>query len=197
MDTIITKIRDLTHDLATSIQDVFQYTTSKIFPLSEANVITTSIIVYKNGVLYASSNYSYSITTGKLTVTGTLVSGDSLEINYSAYVKYSDTEIKSYIRQALMYLTAERYRTFITNPDDTIFPTPCEAENDLIALIATLLFGCTVSSYKTPEFSVTLENDIPRPMQIKRLIAQFKKAYGKIKYIDLDRDLEIDEEHDY
>jgi hypothetical protein len=96
-----------------------------------------------------------------------------------------------------MYLTAERYGTFITNPDDTIYPTPCETENDLIALIATLLFDCTVASYRTPEFSVTLEKDVSRPMQIKRLIAQFKKSYGKIKYIDLDRDLEIDEEHDY
>jgi len=193
MDTIITKIRDLTHDLATSVQDVFQYTTSKIFTLSEANVVVSSIIAYKNGVAYSSSNYSYNSTTGKITVTGTLVSGDSIEFDYQAYLKYSDTEIKSYIRQSLIYLTAERYKTFITNPDDTIFPTPCEAENDMIALIATLLFDCTVSSYRTPEFSVTLEKDISRPMQIKRIIAQFRKAYGVLEYIDPNQDTTVDE----
>jgi len=194
MQTIIDKIRDLIHDLATATQDVFQYTTSAIFTLSEANAIAASIVAYKNGVLYASSNYSFNATTGKITVTGILVSGDSLEFDYQAYVKYSDSEIKSYIRQSLTYLTAERYKTFIVNPDDSIFPTPCEAENDLIALIAGLLFDCTIASYRTPEFSVTLENDISRPMQIKRLIAQFRKSFGVLEYINPQNDTCIDEE---
>ena len=193
MDTIITKIRDLTHDLATSIQDVFQYTTSKIFTLSEANVVVSSIVAYKNGAVYASSNYSYNSTTGKITVTGTLVSGDSIEFDYQAYLKYSDTEIKSYIRQSLIYLTAERYNTFVAKSDDTIFPTPSEAEEGLISLIATLLFDCTVSSYRTPEFTVTLEKDISRPMQIKRIIAQFRKSNGVLRYINPNEDTIVED----
>jgi hypothetical protein len=193
MDSIITKIRDLTHDLASPIRDVFQYTTSAVFTLSEANVIASSIVAYKNGTLYASSNYSYNSSTGKITVTGSLVSGNTLEFDYQAYIKYSDTEIKSYIRQALIYLTAERYNTFVAKSDDTIFPTPSEAEEGLISLIATLLFDCTISSYRTPEFTVTLERDISRPMQIKRVIAQFRKSNGVLRYINPNEDTIVED----
>jgi hypothetical protein len=192
MNTIITKLRDLVTDNYKYTPDIFEYKgISKIFTLTEANIDVTSLACYKNGTLWAPANYSYNVTTGKVTVTGTLASGDILEFVYNAYEKYSDTELKGYIRAAITYLATEKYGIFTAKSDDIIFPTPTEAEENLIALIASIITNPPISSYRTPELSINFPGSSTKEEKIKLAIRQFKKTFGCFKYIKLDETIEL------
>lgn len=193
MTTIITKLRNLIADiLYTDGRDSFTHesiSSSKIYTLTESNVSSSTIIVYKNGVVWAATNYTYSTVTGKLTITGTLAVGDSLEISYSYYEKYSDTELQGFIVAALSYLIVERYKCFITKPPLLIFPTPTEDEENLIAVVASILIKGDVVSYRTPELTIGFERGDSKEKKIKKLIRQFAKSYGILDYVDLTEDM--------
>jgi len=190
MTDIILRTRDLIGDnLITTGRDVFTYesiTSSKIFTLTEANISASTIVVYKNGVLWAGTNYSYSTTTGKLTVTSTLVVGDSLEVDYSYYAKYSDTELQGQIRSAISYLVVEKYGCFAIKPPDIIFPTPTASEENLIAVIASILIKGDLVGYRTPELTMTFERGDSKEKKIHKFVRQFKKTYGCLDYIKYD-----------
>ena len=198
MTTIIEKVRDLISDnLITIGRDVFVYesiTSSKIFTLTESNVTASTIVVYKNGTVWAGTNYSYSATTGKLTVTGTLVAGDSLEVVYSYYQKYSDTEIQGFIRGAISYLVVEKYRCFAVMPPDMIFPTPTSNEENLIAVVASILIKGDIVSYRTPELTINFERGDSKEIKIKKFVRQFKKTYGCLVYIDPSETIVVEDE---
>lgn len=184
MDSIILKTRDLIEDNYKYISELQEYYGgAKIFTLQSANIEVSSLKVYKNGTLWAGTNYSYDTNSGKVTVTGTLTSADNLEFTYNSYEKYSDAEVKGYIRSALYHLTAEQYKTF-TVSNDMIFPTPSESEEALIAIIASILVKGSVRSYRTPEFAITFEDGLSADAKIKYTVRQFKKAYGYMTYID-------------
>lgn len=184
MTTIIEKVRNLNQDNLKATFDTFEYGISKVFSLSEANIDSTTITCLKNGESWASSNYTYSSSTGKITVTGDLTAGDSLEFDYSAYTKYSDSEIKGYIKAAITYLAIEKYETFAIKSDNEIFPTPDESEENLIAAIANIIINGSIRQYKTPEITIDFNNKLSKEEKIKLVIRQFKKNFGYLKYID-------------
>ena len=190
MDEIIEKIRNLIGDiLKTDGRDLFTHessVSSKIYTLTENNVSSSTIIVLKNGVVWASSNYSYSTVTGKLTVTGSLTPGDTLEIDYSYFCKYSSNELQGFIKAAISYLSVEKYGTFAVKSDNVIFPTPTEGEENLIAVIASILIKGDVISYRTPELSISFEKSDSKETKIKKYVRQYKKSYGILKYIKMD-----------
>jgi hypothetical protein len=193
--TVMNKLRDLLEDGYTSGSTFRQYTTSLVFTMQDANIDSTSIVVYKNGTLVASSNYSISsISPIKVTYTGTISSGDLLEFDYNKYLKYSDNEVKGYIRSALVYLSIEKYQTFVLKSDDTIFPTPTEAQENLIALIGNILARGSIRVYKTPEISIDFVEKQSKEEKIKYAIRQFSKTFGTVKYIKTDRDVTLDPE---
>jgi hypothetical protein len=186
MNTIIEKLRNLINDNYKFTPDIFEYTgISKIFTLTEANIDVSSLQCYKNGALWAPVNYTYDALTGKVTVTGTLASGDILEFVYNAYEKYSDTELRGYIRGAITYLATEKYGVFTAKSDNIIFPTPTEAEENLIALIASIIIRPPLSTYRTPELTINFPGDATKEDKIKLVIRQFQKTYGVFKYIGL------------
>ena len=198
METIITKTRNLIEDiLKTDGRDVYTFeslSSSKIFTLTESNIDATTIIVYKNGVVWADINYNYSAITGKLTITGALAAGDSLEVIYSYYGKYSDNEIRGFIKATISHLAVEKYKTFAVKSDNIIFPTPSESEENLFALIASILVKGSVRSYRTPELTITFNESLSKEEKIKLAIRKFKKAYGVFKYVNLEEDVTIPEE---
>jgi len=191
MTGIIEKIRNLTEDLLiTTGKDNYTYESSlssKVIPLTGSNVVESTIKVYKNGSLWADSNYSYDSDTGQLTVTGSLTIGDNLLITYSYYLKYSDTELKGYSKAAFSYISVEKYKTFVEKTNDIIFPTPSEEEENLIAIIASILIKGDIRSYRTPELNVTFNDSDSKEIKIRKVVRQFKKTYGYTNYIELDK----------
>jgi hypothetical protein len=269
MDDVILATRDLIGDLLiTTGRDVFIYESiisSKIFTLTESNISSTTILVYKNGILWSVtgssenwtrvgtvititktahglvtgdvititassvpaglplgtytittltantftivgintgtangtctwSNYVYSTTTGKITIGGTLVVGDSLEVDYSYYEKYSDTELSGHIRGAISYLAIEKYKCFLVKPPSLIFPTPTQSEIYLIAVIASILIKDDIVQYRTPELTMIFERGDSKEVKIKKFIRQFKKTMGVLDYIDLSETTVLEDE---
>ena len=194
MTTILIKLRNLLDDNYESFIDLFTYMgISHIFTLTQSNVDSTSLQVSRNGTILTSSQYSFNATMNQLTIT-TLTAGDSIQVIYNAYQKYSDNSLRAYIRRALIYLSIEQYKTFKCGTDNTIFPTPSEPEENLIAIIANSLINQSISSYRTPEISITFLENEDVDEKIHRVIAQFRKTYGVIKYVKWDRDVKIDRE---
>jgi hypothetical protein len=270
MDTILTKLRDLLSDNYKFINEAQEYYGgAKIFPLQYANIDSTTLVTYKNGVVWlitpvagsgvawtrtgttititktghglitgdsvtitvssdatalplgaktvtkltdntftvvglnagAASgtctytiiaNYSYSSTTGKITITGTFTAGDVLTFEYNAYEKYSTSELRAYIRNSLYYLAIEKYKVYTARVDNLIFPTPTEEEEALIAIIAAILIKGNIRQYRTPEFTIIFDTDnMSIDKKIKETLFQFKKAFGVLDYIDL----KAEEEH--
>jgi len=195
MNTIIAKVRDILNDGYKYNEDPFQYTgLSSIFRLTESNIDATSLKAYLNGTLWAGSNYSYDAITGLVTVTGAMISGDAIKFGYNAYNRYSQTELKSYIRSALYYLSIEQYRTFSAKSDDTIFPTPTEAEANLIALITSIVISGSLRSYRTTEISIDFNEKLTKEEKIHHAIVQFSKTFGVLKFVKLDKDVTIPKE---
>ena len=196
MTTIIIKLRDAIEDNYKYTTDSFEYITSKVFTLTESNIDSTSLVCYKNGTLWAATNYKYASTTGKVTVTGTLVAGNVLEFVYNAYSKYSDTELRGYIRAALGYLAIEKYKTFVSRSDNIVYPTPTENEEYLIAFIASVLIKGAISSYKTPEITVNFNDKMSKEDKIRQAIRQFSKTYGILEYVELDEEVLTEEDEE-
>jgi len=191
MTTIIEKVRNIVEDnykINSETQEY--YGGAKIFPLEFGNIDANSLVVYKNGTIWASANYSYSSTTGKVTVTGTLTAGDNLTFEYNAYEKYSDNELRGYVRSAIYHLAVEKYKTFTAKSDNVVFPTPTESEECLIAFIAAILIKGNIRQYRTPEFTIVFDTDnMSIEKKIKATIKQYNKAFGKITYIDMGEQL--------
>ena len=262
MTNLLIKVRDILGDNYQTISETQDYISSMIFTMQYSNIDSTTLKVYKNGVLWSltpvagagvawartttvvtitktahglitgdsvvvtvtsdatalplgtytvtkltadtfkvtglnaggtsgtctytiTANYSYSA--GIVTITGNLTAGDSLRFDYQAYSKYSDTELQGYIRSACYYLTAEKYKTFAIKPPTLIFPTPSEDEEALLAIVACILIKGSIRQYRTPEFTITFGENLSVEQKIKQAVAKFKKAFGYIDYVDLER----------
>ena len=170
---ILVLLRYIINDIAQTGSDMFEYTTSSVFTLTESNVLTVTDVAI-NDVTSAVS-YSYNSTLNKVTITTSLITGDNIEINYTYYNNYSDTELTSYIYNALVHLSINKYYDFqILN--DTIYPDTTESEKNLIAIIASVLINPGNKSYRTPDLTVTVADKIPTFDRIKRIIAAYKKS---------------------
>ena len=162
------------------------YTVTKLTDNTFTVVGINAIVTSGTCTYTITANYSYSTVTGKITIIGTLAAGDSLEIDYSYYTKYSDTELSGYIRAAISYLVVEKYGTFIIKPPALIFPTPSESEENLIAIVAAIFINGNIRSYRTPEITITFNENESVSKRIHKLVRQFKKATGILTYIKLD-----------
>src|SRR4030042_2800904 len=182
LSAITTLVRNLIGEIVKSDSDLFTYSSSNVFTLTESNV-TSVTSVSKNDVTLSTSDWSYNSATNKVTVTATMVTGDAIEILYSFYNNYSTTEIEGYIKAAVIHISANNYKNFIIE-SSTIYPEPTGREENLIAMIAGLLIEPDNKSYRLPDMSVSVPNDLPVHEKIRRTIAIFKKdTYGVLDVI--------------
>jgi len=136
------------------------------------------------------ANYSYSSTTGKVTITGILTSGDTLTFEYNAYEKYSTSELRGYIRSAIYQLAVNKYKVFTAKSDNIIFPSASESEECLISIIAAILIKGNVRQYRTPEFSIIFDTDnMSVEKKIRATLIQYRKTFGVFAYIKPDEQL--------
>ncbi len=175
MNEIVAFVRILLGDISTSNNnspDIFTYGSSSIFSLTESNVISITSVSINDAV---TTNYTFSTTTGKLTISASLASGNVVEVIYTYYPNYSTTEIENYIQSALVYLSVHHYEDFMLESTDDIYPEPTTEENKLIALITATLIEPDNKSIKLPDLTINVPNDLPLDQKIGRIIAGFKR----------------------
>jgi len=181
MTTIITKVRNLIVDNSTTISDIFTYGSSNIFTLTESNPIAITL-VYINNVLTV--GYTYSSITKKVTISASLTVGYTIQIDYTAYLNYSDTEIEGYINSALYYLGIHSYENYEVESGNNIYPTPTSEEEKLIAMIAALLIEPNNKTIHLPDLTISVPNDVPTEKKIAQVISSFKRN-GKLGFFGL------------
>lgn len=180
ISTIKQKIRFLIEDNSSLVKDIFTYEASAIFDLSETNVISVTI-VYKNSSELGSGSYSYDSETNKVTLTTSLIAGDTIEIDYTCYQNYSDSELLSYIQAALVHLSINNFYDYeYDTTSDTIQPEPEIKTENLIALIASIIIKPDNKSIRLPDLSITVPDDLPLNEKISKTIALAKRSNSGI-----------------
>jgi uncharacterized membrane protein len=175
LSDLTTKTRYLLKDisLTRSPGDIFIYGSSSVFTLEENNVISVTTVLV-NDVELSSGDWSYDTSTNKVTVTASLVAGDTVEIRYTYYSNYSSNEIENAIQAALVHISANNYKDFIEEAT-YIFPEPSEREENLIAMVAALILDGDNISYRLPDMSISRPSGKPTHDKISQVIAIFKK----------------------
>ena len=174
--TIRTKIRSLLNEGSKTGNDIYIFESSDVFTISEDNVISVSDVL-RNDVSIGSSNWSYSSSTNKVSILSgvALVSGDTIQINYSYYPNYSDNELNGYIQAALSYIAVHNYQTFEIDSDD-INPEPTEAEENLIAVVASIIIHPENKSYHLQDLRVVVPTkSFSVQEKVQQLITSFKR----------------------
>lgn len=175
MENIIIKIRGLIEDFSTLVTDVFTYGSSTTFTLSESNIISI-VDVYLNDVS-SGILHTYNSTTKKVTVNTSMTTGDSVKIEYNAYLNYSDTELKEYIKSALIYLTIHNYYDFeYDSVSDDIYPDLEVREESLIAAISAVLINKPVSNYRLPNLNISIPETDSVDKKIGKIVSAFKRS---------------------
>lgn len=172
---ITTLGRYLVQDFALSQNpgDLYTYTTSAVFTLSEPNA-TDVTAVYKNGTLLSASFYSFNSTTLKVTVTASLTAGDTVEIQYTYYPNYSNSEIESFVRAAVVYLSVNNYYTFEVDESDNFYPNIADRERNLVAFVASILMKPDNQTIRLPDMTINVPNSLPTRDIISKAIRIFK-----------------------
>jgi hypothetical protein len=182
------KIRALITDLATCQSEFFEYENSPIFTLCGTNINSIQKVLINGNELASGETYDFDSATNKITITATLNSGDQIEIAY-CYQKYSDTEILEYIRASLVWLSIFSFcsdEDFELEEDNEIYPTPSNKEQDLIALISSILIKPDYESYKLPNLTVSYPRSMTKEERIEKLIIKFKRGLGIVDTIEFE-----------
>lgn len=183
---IKTKIRAIIGDFSKVDFQVFSYTTSNIFSLIEQNITDINEVLVNGSALESGADYSWSTTTNKITITGvTFVVDDNIEVNYD-FNQYSDTELTEYIRAALVWLSVLEFGEYEINGTE-IYPQPSKKDENLIALVASILIKPNYISYKLPNVAVTYPENSSKEERIQDLISAFKYGTGVVGVVDTER----------
>jgi len=181
LTSIESTVRNLIDDNLKTFKDIFTYSTSPIFTLSESNPYSVSE-AYVNSVVLSSGEWSYD-NSSKVTLSHPdLTSGDTIEIDYSAYPNYSSTEIQSFIKASLVHISINNYKDFIV-ADSIIYPEPNDKEINLIAAITSVLIDKPVKSYRLPDVTVTYAETMTFQERIRAIISSYKRNSAGIFFV--------------
>jgi hypothetical protein len=187
--SLILLVRGLIDDkLKTDGRNVYEYTGDNVFTLTESFISSSSILVFRNGT-HITIGYSYNSTTNEITITALAV-GDIIEVRYSYYAKYSDTEILGYIDSALCYFVQYRYvRVFEVNGINVIAnpgTNPSKNELRFIAIITAILIEPNNIKIQTKEFTINGKEEKSASDQIKEAFAKWTRNFGVIEFLEDD-----------
>lgn len=186
LDDLRSKIRALIEDNGEVGVEVFRYTNSNIFTLSEPNITEVTQTLVNGNTLGSGEDSTYNETTHKATVTGVdYSSGDTTEFTYT-FNKYSDTELNQFIKASLVWLNIYHFSddNFEYDSDaDEIFPDMTGKDMDMVAIIASILIKPDYTSYKLPNLSVTYPDDVNKMDKIQDFISGVKTGVGAVGVI--------------
>jgi hypothetical protein len=155
--------------------DIFTYSTSSVFTLSESNAISVTTVL-RNDVELGSGDWSYDVATNKVTVSASLTSGDIIEIQYTYYPNYSSNEILNRgIRSAILALSINNYYTYEIGSDSNLYPALESSEKNLVAFLAAILLEPNNESYRLPDMSISVPKSLPTNDLVRKAIACFKR----------------------
>ena len=182
------KVRALIEDfLKTSSGESFTYTTGdQVFTLQEENVQNITSVT-KNGVALGSGEYSFDSSSNELTVSASLSTNDIVIVKYT-YYKYSDTEIDGYIKSAIAWISISSHckTDYEIDSDGDIYPTPNNKEEDLIAIIASIIIKPNYNEYRLPNLTVRYPRTMDKETKIQRLIEKFYIGLGISDVLEFD-----------
>jgi len=186
VSTIKAKIRQITEDNLVTETDIFTYESSKIFTLSEDSVVSVtdvSVNEVSSGVIYIFNSDK------KVTISSSLTVGDTVQIDYTCYKNYSDTELLNYIESSLVHLSINNYGDYeYDSDDDAIYPDLEKREENLVSMISATLINPDNKSLRLPNISISVPNDFPVNMKISKLISTFKRdKTGIFDVINIDK----------
>ena len=157
--------------------DIYTYENSSTFTLSESNATAVSDVLVNDtssGVVY-----SYTVATQKVVISSSLTSGDTVEVQYTYYGNYSDTEIKNYVHAAIVHLSTNRYYSFtieepVGDGVNNIYPDPNTSEKNLIAMITSLLIEPDNKTLRLPDITINAPRDLSLHDKIRKTVMVFK-----------------------
>jgi len=178
---IRTKIRSLIEDNLKTDFETFTYSDTNIFTISEEN-ITSITTVLVNNVEIGTGDYDFNSTTNKITITTTgLAEEDNIEVNYT-YYKYSDTELISYIRSALVWMSLFGYgSTDYEIESNAVYPTPDNRTIDVIAIVSSILINPDWTKYILPNsVTVVYNNKLTKYQKLEKVLNRFSMGVGDL-----------------
>jgi len=177
LSAIRSKIRNLIKDNVATTTDSFTYVATAIFTLTETAAAVSLVTI--NDV--ASVAYTFSSTTNKVTMTGSLTAGDVIVVTYT-YYNYTDTELNGYIGAALDFMATFGYGYFEIN-STAIYPIPTLKEKSLIASICYMLIEPDYSEYRLPNVTIKYPRALSKEAKIEQLIHRFKINPGQVNIV--------------
>jgi len=189
MYQVIPLVRDLINDnLVVCSPEVFEYVSSKTYTLSEANISWATLSVCLNGVEI--TNYNVYQDTNKVKILTAMEETDTVEFYYSAYKRYSYSAIGGYIKSALYYISVYRFLydyiiasgNVIVINDTSPEEYPSLRAKRMIALIASILIDGSITSYRTPDISISFVEKLSKDEKIERVIEKHRERYGNLDY---------------
>ena len=183
---IITTVRNLIEDNQVSHipGDIFSYGSSSVFTLSETSIDSVTSVL-KNDVALSVSDYSYNSTNHKVTITASLISGDTIEIQYTYHPNFSDSELEAYIRSAVVHLSVNNFETWEVDSSDNFYPDITDSERNLIAIIASVIINKPISQYRLPDLSLVFPENLNLHDKISKIIRTYKNnSHGVFSIIN-------------
>ena len=168
-------VRYLLVDFAQTLTpgDIFTYTGSNVFTLSQPNPIVGGIVaVYWNGS--ATGNYTVDSTGTMVTLGVSFSIGDTVQIQYEYYPNYSDLELQAYVQSAIIYMSVYNYYTFEIDSNNNIYPDATPREQNLIAFIASILAKPDNIGVRLPDMSITVP---AKNMPTRDIVAQAVRIF--------------------
>lgn len=192
VSSVITVIRGLVKDqLLIDGKNLFEYVGDDNFTLSELRIDSTTIQVFVNGELITDSDWSYDSDTNQVNIDfalsgDALVTDDLVNITYSYYKKYTDTEIENYLISSFSYFSQYQYFKMFEIQDGKVVAVndidPTTNELYFICMIASILIDPQNISINTTDFKVTSNRNLSDQEQIAKAFAQFKRFVGTITF---------------
>jgi len=178
ISVIIPRIRALIADIGSTGFESFVYRNTATFALAEENIDDVTRVIL-NGVELGTGEYSFNSDTNEITITVTGLSNQDIIQVYYRYFKYSDAELKEYIRGALVWISTYAYNMNDYDLEgDDIYPTPDNRTLDLISLVSSILIKPDYTEYKLPTVTVKYGARRSKDFKIQRIISRFYYGTG-------------------
>lgn len=204
VDNTLTSITELIRghikDLSrTDGRDLFEYDSDNIFTLSESFISEASISVFQNGNILSTADWTYDSSNNQVTISfttsgGSLNQNDLILITYDYNKKYSDVEIRGFLKSALSYFAENRYKKiFEINDNDNIIACndldPTTREIYFISIIASILIDPMNITIKTDDFTISANRDKSDREQISEAFTRYQRFVGEVDFDERNHDI--------